>query len=40
MLYQRLSSKEMREKHTENFKKKMQKRKGAFNILKKVFLVL
>ena len=35
--YKRLSSNEMREKHTESFKKRLQKRKGAFNILKKVF---
>ena len=37
MGYQRLSSNEMREKHTENFKKRLQKRKGAINTLKKVF---
>ena len=35
--YQRLSSNEMRDKQSENLKRKLQKRKGAFNTLKKVF---
>lgn len=35
--YQRLSSNDMREKQAENLKKKLSKKKGAFNVLKKVF---
>ena len=35
--YQRLSSNDMREKHSENLKKKLSKKKSAFNTLKKVF---
>jgi len=35
--YQRLSSNDMRERQSENLKKKLSKKKGALNILKKVF---
>ena len=35
--YQRLSSNDMREKQAENLKRKLSKKKGAFNVLKKVF---
>lgn len=35
--YQRLSSNEMRERQTEKLKRKLQKKKGAFATLKKVF---
>ena len=35
--YQRLSSSDMRERQTETLKKKLSKKKGALNILKKVF---
>ena len=35
--YQRLSSSDMRERQTETLKKKLSKKKGALNVLKKVF---
>ena len=35
--YQRLSSNEMRDKQSENLKRKLQKKKSAFSTLKKVF---
>ena len=35
--YQRLSSNDMREKQSENLKKKLSKKRGALNTLKKVF---
>ena len=35
--YQRLSSNDMRERQSENLKKKLSKKKNALNILKKVF---
>ena len=35
--YQRLSSNDMRERQSENLKRKLSKKKGAFNTLKKVF---
>lgn len=35
--YQRLSSSEMRDKQTEKLKRKIQKRRGAFSTLRKVF---
>ena len=35
--YQRLSSNDMRDKQSDNLKRKLQKKKGAFSTLKKVF---